>query len=308
MEAQYQPFVGKTNEERVQEILDSGNKKWKGTHMQYKMSKSQWQQIGMKAEWLKTAVVTHELGSEGFGAPQRSEEGQGAGGWSIGLRDASDEMKKFILYHVNQKASEERQKRGDRDKPQYTENDILTLSGDLETQKTVQETYIPGGRRIGYDANKMDYAEDDVESKNETAEKSSSARLSIIVRMRDGGEYSIIKTSGPGQQGEFSIGRRDTIFQRLINSERGYFQVDETETPNEASAPQKDRSIWSRMFGRKASSEDFQKVMGRSPKQMNSNTHMQYKMSKSQWQQIGMKAGWLKTSSEGAGDHRPMDP
>lgn len=34
---------------------------------------------------------------------------------------------------------------------------------------------------------------------------------------------------------------------------------------------------------------------------------MQYKMSKSQWQQIGMKAGWLKTSSEGAGDHRPMD-
>jgi len=41
---------------------------------------------------------------------------------------------------------------------------------------------------------------------------------------------------------------------------------------------------------------------------MNSNTHMQIKMSKSQWQQIGMKAEWLKTSSEGAGDHRPMDP
>lgn len=35
---------------------------------------------------------------------------------------------------------------------------------------------------------------------------------------------------------------------------------------------------------------------------------MQYKMSKSQWQQIGMKAGWLKTASEGASDHYQVTP
>ena len=235
--------------------------------MQYKLSKNEWLSIGKKAGWLKTAdIITHETGSEGFGAAEYSErEGSGAS-WTFSNESASPQMKTWILWNVNEKAREERSNSGDTSNKQYREGDIDSISGEISTSTKSKHTFIPGGTRKGMDMGRLDAAPDEhVESVHRSEETASSGAINIEVRMKDGSTYSIIK-HGKGRAGDFGRASKEETFDKIVSGD-GYFKIEQTSPPMEGSSSGEDkRSIWQRIFGRKASAEDFQKVMGWTPK------------------------------------------
>jgi hypothetical protein len=233
--------------------------------MQYKLSKNQWLQIGTQAGWIKEAdVITHETGREGFGESRSYESEETVASASFHTENVPDQMKKWIVHHVNKKRMESG------NDVQVSEGDIQTVYGDINIKKQFQSKYIPGGTRHGIDAGQLDYAEEKVEGwHTPKEEKGMTGAATVEASMKDGSKYSLT-LQVQGDMGNM-IGSGTTDPAKLFEAltlKGGNTYTQEIEAPSESTsaAPQDKRSIWSRIFGRKASAEDYRTALGWTPK------------------------------------------